>query len=172
MPKEAKASIMRKMSSTMEDIPYIARAFKDANVFPNPDVFMKYSNNTKQVKEQFGLIYPNYTEPQKKKAWDVYRSMGDEYRKEFYAALTGHMKKAEQEELKSKQLTEQEVTAKELEDQIEKLNKELALAKNESNQLKRKFEKAKGFIEENKKLKTQIETMRECMSYMGTSSEH
>jgi len=155
------------MSSTTEDIPYIARAFKDANIFPNPDVFTKYSNNTKQVKEQFGIIYPNYTESQKKQAWDDYRSMGDEYRREFYNMLTGFLKKAEHEEFQNKQITQQEVTAKDLESQIEKLNKELAFAKNETFQLKRKMEKTNGVFEENKKLKTQIETMRECMGFMS-----
>jgi hypothetical protein len=92
--------------------------------------------------------------------------MGDEYRKDFYNTLTGYMKKAEQQELKSKQLTQQEITVNQLEDDIEQLNKELSIAKNESAGFKRKFEKAKGFIEENKKLKIQLETMKECMSFM------
>jgi len=156
--------------TTFEEIPYWARSFADANVSPNPDVFIRYSNNTKAVKETYQFMFPHQTVAQNKKMWDVYRSRGEDYRSEFYNRLLARIQGIKSEEQSRVTLSEQEVTKRQLEQQLLDLNTELAKEKIEHEKYKRNFEKAMAALtklnEEKQRLIVQVNTYKEIFSGM------
>mgnify|MGYP001290949780 CR=1 FL=1 len=156
--------------TTFEEIPYWARSFADANVSPNPDVFIRYSNNTKAVKETYQFMFPHQNVGQNKKMWDVYRSRGEDYRIEFYNRLLAQIQRIKSEEQSRVQLSEQEVTKRQLEQQLFDLNTELAKEKIEHQKYKINFEKAMAAIsqlnEDKQRLMVQVSTYKEIFSEM------